>query len=73
MISRKWIHKAGEASKKRVVAHLEVPILAQIGEDMKAVTLQDGVGKDDILHMHMRFGHTANTAFIWQRTVDRDP
>jgi hypothetical protein len=59
LISRKWINKADEVSKRPVVAHLEGQILGQIGEDMKAVALQDGVGKNDILTMHMRFGHTA--------------
>jgi hypothetical protein len=58
-IFQKWIHKADEASKRRVVAHLEGQALGQIGEDMKAAALQDGVGKNDILTMHMRFGHTA--------------
>jgi hypothetical protein len=73
LTSQKWINKADEVSKRRVVAHLEGQILDQIGEDMKAVALQDGVGKNDIPPMHMHFGHTANTAFIWQRIMDRDP
>jgi hypothetical protein len=52
-IFQKWIHKADEASKRRVVAHLGGQILGQTGEDMKAAALQEGVGKNDIPSMHI--------------------